>query len=65
MQFSQSILIFSSRINAMILTVLLPYAAADSWKLEKQVYADKIVSIAAQYTPNLKQHIFLWMRVHL
>lgn len=43
--------------HLLILTALLPYTAAKSWKLEKQDYIDKIVAQAEQYIPNLKEHI--------
>jgi prolycopene isomerase len=43
--------------HLLILTALMPYDAAKSWKQEKQQYMDKIMTVAEQYIPNLKQHI--------
>lgn len=43
--------------HLLILTALLPYDAAKSWKLEKHDYMDKIITVAEQYIPDLKQHI--------
>jgi prolycopene isomerase len=43
--------------HLLVLTALLPFDAAKEWKLEKQQYMDKIISVAEQYIPNLKKHI--------
>ncbi len=43
--------------HLLILTALLPFDAAEDWKLEKQSYMDKIITVAEQYIPHLKQHI--------
>ncbi|POZ50060.1 phytoene desaturase family protein [Methylovulum psychrotolerans] len=43
--------------HLLVLTALLPYSVKDSWQEAKQGYMDSIVDIAADYIPNLKQHI--------
>jgi phytoene desaturase len=43
--------------HLLMLTTLLPYSAEDSWQQAKQGYMDVMVNIAAQYIPDLKQHI--------
>ena len=43
--------------HLLILTTLVPYSAESSWQQAKQNYMDVMVDIAAQYIPNLKQHI--------
>jgi phytoene desaturase len=43
--------------HLLILTTLLPYSTENSWRQAKQGYMDLMVDIAAQYIPDLKQHI--------
>jgi phytoene desaturase len=43
--------------HLLILTTLLPYKAEAEWQQAKQGYMEKMLAIAEQYVPNLKQHI--------
>jgi phytoene desaturase len=43
--------------HLLMLTTLLPYSAEDSWQQAKQNYMDVMIDFAAQYIPELKQHI--------
>jgi len=43
--------------HLLVLTALLPYSVNESWQAAKPAYMDKLVAIAADYIPNLKQHI--------
>jgi len=43
--------------HLLMLTTLLPYQAAESWKLEKPKFMQTMIEIAAQTIPALEQHI--------
>lgn len=43
--------------HLLMLTTLVPYCAESSWQQAKQDYMAVMVDIAAQYIPELKQHI--------
>jgi len=43
--------------HLIMLTTLLPYHAADSWKQAKPEYMQKMLDIACQTIPNLQEHI--------
>jgi phytoene desaturase len=43
--------------HLLILTTLLPYSVESSWQQTKQNYMDVMVDMAAQYIPDLKEHI--------
>lgn len=43
--------------HLLMLTTLLPYSAENSWQQAKQGYMAVMLDIAAQYIPDLKQHI--------
>jgi len=44
-------------VHLLMLTTLLPYQAAESWKLEKPKFMQTMVDIAAQTIPELENHI--------
>jgi prolycopene isomerase len=43
--------------HLLVLTALLPYSVKTSWQEAKPIYMERLVDIAADYIPNLKQHI--------
>ena len=43
--------------HLLMLTTLLPYQAAESWKIEKPVFMQAMLKIAAQTIPELEDHI--------
>ena len=43
--------------HLLLLTTLLPYQAAESWKEAKSGYMDKMLEMAGRYIPGLEDHI--------